>query len=310
MQGRSILMYKKMLVPLDGSELAEATLPYAEGLAGRLGADAVLLHVAGRIDAETLPLHMTYVEHMADVMRNGTDLVRAQSGMQGNVKVEAAVVVGYPADEILRYADESKVDFILMSTHGRSGINRWVMGSVADKILHSSSLPVFLVRSGVSSQVSCDKWPEMTLMVPLDGSGLAEKVLPHVEALAKGGQKVNVVLLRVCEPLATPFITSTRASFNWGSIAKEYLAESRRSAEDYLKGVGERFGNMSIPAKIEVLDGNPAEEIMKYAGQCDSGIIVMATHGRSGVSRATHGSVAQKVLQGASNPILLIRPES
>ena len=128
--------------------------------------------------------------------------------------------MGYPPDEILRYADENDVDLILMATHGRTGPKRWTMGSVADKILRASKVPVWLVRALIPDETPYDKWPSKTMLVPLDGSELAESVLPHAEALAKqrDTKLLEVVLLRVCEPTVAPSYYAPELSgvpLNW-----------------------------------------------------------------------------------------------
>ena len=199
-------MYKRMLVPLDGSKLSEVVFPYAKELAGRLGLNVILLHVHDPEEVETVPLHRAYIEHKAEVIRRQSEKVQTKVGIgeAGTVQVRGELAAGCPADEILRYAEENDVDLILMATHGRSGIRRWVMGSVADKVLRASRVPVWLVRAGIPEGIVYDKWPKRTILVPLDGSELAEEVLPHVEALAKQGGRelLEVVLLRVYEPLS------------------------------------------------------------------------------------------------------------
>ena len=202
-------MYKRMLVPLDGSELAEVVFNYAKEFAGRLDLEVVLLYVSTPAEEEFLPMHRAYIEHAADIVRRQSQEVQEKTDIQpGSKAVEARgeLVVGHPAEEILRYADENTIDLILMATHGRSGIRRWAMGSVADKVLRASKVPVLLVRAGIPDEIVYDKWPRRTILAPLDGSELAESVLPHVEALAKqrGTELVDVVLLRVCEPPALP----------------------------------------------------------------------------------------------------------
>ena len=107
------------------------------------------------------------------------------------------LAIGYPAEEILRYTEENDVDLIMMASHGLSGVRRWVLGSVADKVLRASGVPVWLVRAGVTEEIAYDKWPSKTILVPLDGSELAEAVLPHAEAVAKqrGAEIIEIVLL-------------------------------------------------------------------------------------------------------------------
>lgn len=307
------MTYRKMLIPLDGSELAEKVLVYAKELAGRLDLDASLLYVCTKDEYQVLPLHRSYVEQVADLLKSQIAAVRGDTGDQSKRKgaqVAGHVTVGYPAEEILRFADENKIDLILMATHGRSGVKRWVMGSVADKVLRASKLPVLLVRSGISDDVAYDKWPKKTIVVPLDGSKVAETVLPHVEVLAKqkGLESVEVALLQVSEPPVIQSDYPASMPLTWEEHVKEETARRKRGAEQYLSGVEKRLKDAGVKVHSEVLVGNPAQEIVACCGKDRYNLIVMATHGRSGVSRWAYGSVAEKVLLGTISPIVVVRP--
>src|SRR3972149_77229 len=134
-------MYKTALVPLDGSELAEVVFNYARELAGRLGIDLILLHVYSPDEAESEPMRRSYLERVAEIIRRTSEEEREKAGIKYGdkpVKVTVHVSPGYPPDEILKYADANGVDLILMATHGRTGVKRWTMGSVADKVLRAS----------------------------------------------------------------------------------------------------------------------------------------------------------------------------
>ncbi len=306
-------MYQKMLVPLDGSELAEVVFAYAKAFAARRGLDVVLLHVSDPEGRGLLPMRRAYIEHAAEIVRRETRRTQRRSGVKPEgraVRVKGEVVEGYPPEEILRYAEENAIDLILMATHGRSGISRWTIGSVADKVLRASNIPVLLVAAGVPEEIIYDQWPKRTLMVPLDGSKLAESVLPHVETLVK--QRIpqidEVVLLRVCEPPAVPAYSEGGIPLNWAQHEQEEMARERRAAAQYLTGVEKRLKDMGINARSVVAVGKAADEIISYVSKNPFNLIVMATHGRSGLGRLVFGSVAQNVLQAVTSPILMIRP--
>jgi len=307
-------MYKRMLVPLDGSELAEVVFPYAKELAGRLDLDIVFLHVCSPHESESLPMYRAYVEHAAEITRLQSREVQAKTGIQPGAKaVEARgeVAVGHPAEEIVRYTDENDIDLILIATHGRSGIRHWVMGSVADKVLRASRVPVWLVRAGIPEEIVHDKWPKRTILVPLDGSELGESVLPHVEALAKqrGVELVDVVLLRVCEHPVIPSDYPADMPLSWEEHVKQITDHVKQVSAQYLAGVEKRLTDAGLRVRSEVLMGKPADEIIDYADKNPFNLIVMATHGSSGLSRWEYGSVADKVLHGVSSPIFLVRPQ-
>jgi nucleotide-binding universal stress UspA family protein len=302
-------MYRKVLVPLDGSELAEVVFVYAKELAGRLGLDLVLLHVYSPDEAASVPMRRAYVERAAEIIKRQSEEAREKAGIKPGVKavnVRGELAPGYPAEEILRYADENGIDLILMATHGRSGVKRWTVGSVADKVLRASKVPVWLIRAGIPQEIVYDKWPTRTILVLLDGSELAETVLPHVEAVAKqrGAELVDVILLSVCEPSLLPSYYPAAMPLNWD----DHVARCKRSNGEYLAKIEKRLKEAGLRVRSEVLVGKPAEAIVDYVSKNPVNLIVMSTHGRSGPSRWVLGSVAEKVLLGVSSPILLVRP--
>jgi nucleotide-binding universal stress UspA family protein len=307
-------MYKRMLVPLDGSELAEVVLPYAKELTGRLDLELVLLHVCEPHRSESQFMCQSYIEHAAEITKRQSREVQTKTGApKGGKAVEArgVVVTGHPAEEIINYANENNVDFILMATHGRSGIRRWVLGSTADKVLRASRVPIWLVRANIPQEIVHDEWPKRSMLVPLDGSKLAESVLPHVEALAKqrGAELVNVVLLKVFEE---PYVNSDYPEASMNLTWKEHVSRIRehfkQEAKRYLEGVRRHLADAGLNVRAEVLMGKPSDEIINYAHRNHPNLIVMATHGHSGISRWEYSSVADKVLHGVTSPIFLVRP--
>lgn len=302
-----MITYKRVLVPLDGSPLAEIVFVYAKELALRLGMDVVLLHVCSPAERESTPNYRTYIDRAVDIIKHQSEEVQKKSGAKAKpVEVHGDLAVGYPAEEILRYADEHNIDLILMATHGRSGVKRWTMGSVADKVLRASKLPVWLVRESIPDEITYDKWPTRRILVLLDGSELSESVLPHVEAVAKqhGTALVDVVLLMVCEPMLLPSYYPSTLPLNW----EDHIARSKRADEEYLGKIGKLLSDAGLKVQSEVLVGKPADAIVDYVSKNPVNLIVMSTHGRSGLSRWVYGSVAEKVLLGVNSPILLIRP--
>ena len=302
-------MYKKMLIPLDGSELAEIVLPYATELAGRLDLEALFLHVCELSSSGLQFMCNAYIERVADKVREGSREVQSLTGVSSGIKaVEALskVATGHPAEEIIKSAKDDDVDFILMATHGRSGVKRWVMGSVADKVLRASPVPVWLVRATISEEIIRDEWNSRTMLVPLDGSELAEEVLPHVQSLAKqrSEEKMKIVLLRVAED---PFVTADYPYKDWEEHVKRTKEYFKQGAVTYLERIQQQLTQSGLKVDFEVLQGDPADEIIKYAHENLPNLVVMTTHGRSGIGRWEYGSVADKVLHGVSSPVFLVR---
>jgi len=301
-------MYKRMLVPLDSSELAEVVFAYAKELAGRLDLEVILLHIYSAHERNEAAVRQDYLSKAIELVKHQAAEVRLKSGVETGgsaIEVNAVLVEGHPAEEILRYAEENKVDLILMATHGRSGVMRWAMGSVADKVLRTSKVPVWLIRAGIPKEVVYDECVMETLLVPLDGSELAESVLPHVQALAKqrDPEQMKVVLLTVCEPPVNPVYDPQGMPLDW----PDHMEQCKLEAKQYLDDVARRLEGAGLNVCVETLAGEVAEGILDSAERNAVDLIVMATHGRSGIKRWAYGSVAERVLQGATSPVFLVR---
>lgn len=305
-------MYTKMLVPLDASELAAASFTYAKEIAARLALDVILLHVHGAEErAPASPLEAD-IKHKAELVKRQSEEVREKIGIKPGgkaIQARGEVAIGSPAEQIIRCAAENNVDLILMATHGRSGVKRLVMGSVADKVLRASNVPVWLVRPGLPTEVVYEQWPGKTILVPLDGSELAETAFPHIEALAnqQGTGKVDVILLRICtRPMPPP-----AADYTYTTLPEEYmqveLARRKQVARKYLAEIEGQLTGKAFAVRSEVLEGRPAEQIVEYANANPPNLIVMSTHARTGLQRLAHGSVATYVLQKANSPIVIVK---
>ena len=291
-------MYRRMLVPLDGSELSEVVFPYARELAGGLGLDVILLHVHSPVERGTRHVYRAYIKYQTEVMKRRLAKVVKKIGVSAEGKtrsVQGVVVEGYPAEEILRYAEKKEIDFILMATHGYSGVKRWALGSVAEKVLHISKVPIWLVRASVPEQTTTDTWSSRTILVPLDGSELAEGVLPHAEIIAKqrGAELIEIVLLRVIE---------SDYYFRNVPVTKEEVSQ-------YLDKIERRLKHNGLKVRSQILEGDPAEQIISYASKNPANLIVMSSHARSGIGRWFYGSITATVLHRASSPVFLVRPE-
>lgn len=307
-------MYRKMLVLLDGSHLAEVVFPYAQELAGRLDMDVVLLHVFGPPGRDFAPMYQAYLEATAEKIK--LQARQLQSNFTANVikpvEVSCELIMGYHADEILRYADENSIDLILLASHGRSGVKQWTLGGVADKILRASKVPVLLVKAGIENAVPYDRWTSRTLLVPLSSSSVSAAIIPHAKELAKQKGGTSVVVLQVIEPPTVPTYYSpemTSVPLNWGQFVEQEVAHSKEVAEKYLAGVVKEFTDAGLEASAVVTTGKPADEIIAYAARNPYTMVVMATHGRTGLRRLVYGSVTESVLFVTENPIVFVKPE-
>jgi nucleotide-binding universal stress UspA family protein len=199
-----------------------------------------------------------------------------------------------------------------MSTHGRSGIGRWVFGGVADRVLRGATCPVLLVRAGqVQLHTSYRR-----ILVPLDGSELAEQVVPYVRALVSPLKLLppergdaRVFLVSVLTAGLTDRTLALLTSYPPGlQLATSALDYAEVQLQSYLRSVAAVLREHGALVQIAVQRGSPADEILAYAAKVEADLISMTTHGSTGASRWAYGSVAGRVLQGAHSPVLLVRP--
>ena len=158
-------MYKKMLVLLDGSKLAEVVFTYAQELSARLNIALELLHICTPQEAEQLPMRQAYMDHMAEILQSKAAEIRSNIGATEGTHIPAhgKVLVGYPAEEIINYAEKNNIDLIMLSTHGRSGIRMWHIGNVAHKVIHAAKVPIWLVPAELREEIIYDKLASLPL---------------------------------------------------------------------------------------------------------------------------------------------------
>jgi len=297
-------MYKKMLVLLDGSKMAEIVFTYAQELSGRLNMTLDLLHVCSPQEAEQLPMHEAYMERMAEIVQGRAAEIRVKLNEtieEKDMRAQGKVVVGYPAEEILKYADANDIDLIMMSTHGRSGVRIWGLGSVAEKVIHASRIPIWLVPSDIREEVIWDRLQKKTIVVPLDGSKFSATVIPHVINIIRQRESaLEVVLLYVEDP---------RIYVELASVSSKQVEADHFYMRNYLEEQVQRLNREGIASRAEMLVGNPASQFISYIEKNPAQLIAMSTHGHAGISRMIFGSFAENVLHLVKKtPILLIKP--
>jgi len=221
-----------------------------------------------------------------------------------DVKVESAILVGNPAEEIVDYAERENIDVIVMATHGRSGIGRWALGSVADKVLRATERPVVLIRAKGARSDMLKKGVFKRALVPLDGSKESEAVIPYIEELASM-LGAEVTLLQVLAVVYHVYISGDAPA--QVPYTEEEMKPLKASAESYLEKVGSGLRGKGVTTKCQVRVGAAGQEIIKLADEIGADIVAMSTHGRSGVGRLVFGSVAEKVVRTGNIPVLLVR---
>jgi nucleotide-binding universal stress UspA family protein len=302
-------MYKKMLVLLDGSPLSEVVFYYAQELSGRLKIDLELLHVCNPQEAEQLPMRQAYMEHKAEELQKKAEEIYTKTGGTPDqaIKAKAKVIVGYPAEEILKYVDINSIDLVMLSTHGRSGIRSWDLGSVAHKVIHAAVVPVWLVPAELRQDIILDKTPKRTMVVPLDGSKMSEGIIPHALNIAKQrGAESEIVLVHV-ENIRGP--DSINPEFSNKEQFREKEAE-HLAMQRYLDQKVKLIQEKGIMARAEILRGETAPAILDFVKKNPTQLIAMATHAHAGLSRMIFGSVTENILHLVKKtPIFLFKPK-
>jgi nucleotide-binding universal stress UspA family protein len=273
---------EKMVVPLDGSKLAEIALPYAEELGARTGSDIVLLSVLEFAD----PTYQTYLRKVVDVTKRHAGKYMVIPGSK-EIEVYATTRNGNPAEAIVDFACKWGHKLIVMATHGRSGIGRWAVGSVADKVVRAATnSPVLLIRGKKARPDVRQKRLLRKALVPLDGSIPSQAVIPYISQLAT---KLDMEL--------TIFQVVPQND------------KEQACAESYLQARCAELERQGVAANCRVRVGSPADEIIDLADELAVDLVAMSTGGKNGIVPWTLGSVAQKILLAGSTPLLLVKHE-
>jgi nucleotide-binding universal stress UspA family protein len=225
-------------------------------------------------------------------------LVADRLGLEG-IAAETQICCDEPVQAILDAADRHGVDLIVMSTHGRSEVGRMLFGSVADLVLRRASIPVLVVPSIVEQAWAGNR--ALSLLVPLDGSALAEEAIVPAERLAAAFGS-PLTLLRVVDPPTHPIYGPDQAYVPFDEAAE--VARAQRYLEQRATTLRADGGQV----ETRVVLGEPARKIAETAGEQKVGLIVMATHGRGQLRRLVLGSIALSVLRQTTAPLLVVRP--
>ena len=320
----------KILVTLDGSTFSEAIVPAAAQLAEATGSEVHLLSVVedpgirrswveaiamGEAGTGEFMLPPTAMPRYPDA-RRGEDMSTetleqaihsarqylAEVALRFPAGAESSAVPGNdPVAAIADYAAENGIDLIAMSTHGRSGIGRWVYGSNADKLLQSTAYPILLVRPRNGDAPSQGGVNIDTLIVPLDGSLLAEEALAYAEGIASQ-MSLRLSLIRVVTTPAIAYPGTETYAYD-----PRLFTDLENDAAAYLRDKQAQLESRGLDVASTVRGGYPAAHIIDFAEDSEGSLIVMSTHGRGGLGRWIMGSVADRVLRAAYRPILLIR---
>lgn len=288
-------MFDRILVPLDGSPLAEQALPYARYIATTFAVPIQVLACAPGSPLKPTgasKLHGlvgNYLERMCEPLR--------ASGLQASTLLsgdDAAVAI---IDE----ADRVPGTLVVMSSHGRTGIQRWTLGSVTERVLQASRSDMLIVRRGTGPEPAVLRLS--TIVVPLDGSAVAEQALIAAAGLARAAG-LHLRLLRVMSSETAGYLHGDSFGGAWRDIAEDREA----NVEEYVQAVTARLQREGVTnVDYRLLEGEPAERIVDFTREAPDCLVAMTTHGRSGIGRWILGSVAARVVRHCPRPLLLLR---
>ncbi|WP_433629424.1 universal stress protein [Halomicrococcus sp. NG-SE-24] len=282
-------MFDNILVPTDGSDCAQAAVGYAEDLATRYEARVHTLSVADSRTLENVPQHDQIKNERVDLV------ARAHNELsESGIPVEQAVRTDIPHKAILTYTSEQDIDLIVMGTHGRTGVERYLLGSVTEKVVRLSNVPVLTVKAKDDGEIT---YPYTDILVPTDGSEGAEAAIgPAVDIASTYDARIHA--LSVIDTMAMGTDVGS------GAIL-DALEESAQSAVETIEEQATQASVSAVETAIE--HGNPYRGIRSYVEELDIDLVVMGTHGRSGIERYLLGSVAEKTVRTSPVPVMTVR---
>ncbi len=313
-------MFERILVPLDGSSVAERAIPAAASIARAFGGSVILLSVvAPPVTPGKFSVPEEYPKASTEEERaSATAYLRgiAQSDKLAGIATEVQTLVGATAPMILSATQSLHADLIVLCTHGYTGFKRWRLGSVAEKVIRHAQIPVFVLPERGSEPATAVQ-QAVHALVALDGSSLSEVMLEPAASLTAGlaraaSQQGTLQLMRVVDiPSGYGKFRSTVDSF----YDAQMRAEAKQEYEQYLETVAKRFSegelakyNLAVTTVVAT-DPDVAEAIVQTAEQEKVDFTAMATHGRGGVQRWALGSITERVLHATMVPLFIMRPQ-
>lgn len=304
-------MLKSLMVPLDGSEFSESSLPLASQVAGATGARLHLVHVHVPYEPEQLlantPFHfegVTIEEYDAHRLEQDEEyLASLARRFNGDTPcVEARVLHGHRvADTLATHAAAVAADMVFIASHGHTGVSRFWLGSVADELVRHSTIPLLVTRPTEEEGGSVSSVGHV--LVPLDGSDLAEEILRPATDLARAtGARLTLAHVVSVATILGPRIVP---------LSLNGFEPELEGANTYLEGVASGLRQGGLEVSTQAVQGKaPALAIADLARELKADVIAMATHGYGGVRRTLLGSVADKLLRISPLPVLIVRPQA
>jgi len=299
-----LAMFKRVLVPLDGSELAERALDPALAVVRATNAELLLLSVPSYqqiIAPAAAGYGMVPTDQIIDLGRDEAQQYLAglrREARCSKCRIRTLVIAGDVAGCIVDTAASENVDLIVMTTHGYSGLTRWMLGSITERVLRGAPCPVLVVREAM---------PLCKALISLDGSAVAEKALAPGLALARI-LGCRVTLLRVDTGEELSAVEQGMLQMAGAGSCQDLVGQGEARLHYYLECLAKKYRTPDLVIDTAVVQAKPAEAILSYAEAQGIDLIIMASHGRGGVRRWVYGSVTEKVLRQANRAMLIVRP--
>jgi nucleotide-binding universal stress UspA family protein len=335
-------MFNRILVPLDGSTLAERALPHAEQFARIFGSSIVLLLVLdpttyhenpNSVDPLSWQIRKTeadmYMSRVATRLRESLrdSLPLFREGDEKKVRVEYSILEGKTAENIVNFAHTENIDLLIMSTHGTGGLSRWNISSVTQKVLNLIYLPVLIVRAFSPVDTEETRVRYHRILLPIDGSRRAEYALSAGIALAHGemspviepeaapfpafqtrtniySHPTKLILAIVIKPPELPILEPHPVEID--QLTEQLMGVSRQAANNYLNAMRER---LPVDCEICLVENNSVTSaIQELANQRDDiDLVVLSAHGYTGQSTWPYGSVAHNYIEYGTKSVLVIQ---
>jgi nucleotide-binding universal stress UspA family protein len=306
-------MMKRVVVAIDGSLNAEQALPTAAGIARRAHAQLILVHALDYrycdYPGET-PQTNFVNETTEDCARRYLERLARRTLERWQVAAEIVIAEGEAVPTLLEKSASLDAQLLVMTTHGRGPVRRLWLGSVSDRIVREAGTPVLLIHAQTDTRKVRTDEPFRHVLVPLDGSDTAERVLPRAAELAEQCA-ARLTLVHFVQPAFVMALPGMLSGFAASSTDPADNGDVVESAHKYLGDVRSVYGHVTreideavLPATFSVSD-----DILEYADEHSADLIALATHGHGGVRRFVVGSVADKVIRGASVPVLVYKAQ-
>lgn len=292
-------MYDTILIPTDGSTAAENAARHGIALATAFGSQVHLLSV---VDKRSYSIASQYPERIVQQQRDALEEQAAKSIQaleaalsEHGVACQTAVEDGVPHSTILSYAADHDIDLISMGTHGRTGLDRLLIGSVTERVVRSSDVPVLTSRHAPEEPVGYDR-----LLIPTDGSEAATDAIDHGLAVAEQ-YDATVHALSVMD------VGSLAGAAEGGPDLAGAIEALEDAGRDAVETVAQRGDERGVDVVTHISQGVPFRKIREYITEENIDFVTMGTHGRTGLERYLVGSVAERTVRSSDAPVLTVR---